>query len=268
MLFSILIAHYNNYDYFKDCYKSILNQTYQNFEVILVDDHSSDDSFLKISELTQYDKRFRLFRNEENKGVGYTKKRCAELASGEICGFLDPDDALAENAVQLSIDNHHMGNVATYSKFHLCDSELKPVRLFQHSRAVKNGNKSFFNIFLEINHFFTFKKEAYNKTEGINPELTSAVDQDLYLKLYEVGKITFINTPTYYYRLHDKGVSQEASKKDKLHHNWHKVILNSAKRRNLEKIFSRKINDIDNLPSFLKEKQNSFYAKVLRKFSR
>lgn len=267
MLFSILIAHYNNYDYFIDCYKSILNQTYQNFEVILVDDHSSDDSFLKISELTQYDKRFRLFRNDENKGVGYTKKRCAELASGEICGFLDPDDALAENALQVSIENHHKGNIATYSKFYLCNNDLKPIRIFQHSRAVKNGRKSFFNIFLEVNHFFTFTKAAYNKTEGINAELTSAVDQDLYLKLYEVGKISFINTPLYYYRLHDKGVSQESSKKQKLNNNWHQVILDAAKRRNLESIFHRKIKDVDDLPSFLKEKQNNFLTKILRKFS-
>src|SRR6218665_714046 len=100
MLFSILIAHYNNYNYFLDCYKSILEQTYQNFEVILVDDHSTDDSFDKIKELTKDDSRFRLFRNDMNKGVGYTKRRCAENASGEICGFVDPDDAIAETALE------------------------------------------------------------------------------------------------------------------------------------------------------------------------
>lgn len=264
--FSILIAHYNNYDYFTECYKSILNQTYQNFEIVIVDDCSSDDSYQKIVNLTKDNARVKVFRNEENKGVGYTKRRCAEMASGEICGFVDPDDAITENALQISIENHTKDNVVTYSKFHLCDSTLKPIRIFQHSRAVKNGKKDFFNIFLEANHFFTFKKEAYNKTVGINPELTSAVDQDLYLKLYEVGNFHFIGTPLYYYRLHEKGVSQESSKKDKLNNNWHQVILDTTKRRNIEYLYNKKINQIDNLPEFLKVKQNNLITKILRKF--
>ncbi|MGO4707682.1 glycosyltransferase family 2 protein [Chryseobacterium sp. 2TAF14] len=264
--FSILIAHYNNYDYFTECYNSILKQTYQNFEVVIVDDCSAADSYQKITELTKDNSKVKIFRNDENKGVGYTKRKCAEMASGEICGFVDPDDAIAENALQISIENHKKDNVATYSKFYLCDSLLKPVRIFQHSRTVRNGKKEFFNVFLEANHFFTFKKEAYDKTIGINPELTSAVDQDLYLKLYEVGKFHFIDAPLYYYRLHEKGVSQESSKKEKLNHNWHQVILETAKRRNIESLFGKKIDQIQNLPEFLKIKQNNIVTKILRKF--
>lgn len=266
MLFSILIAHYNNYDYFVECYNSILNQTYQNFEIVIVDDYSTDDSYQKIAELTKDNTKVKIFRNEENRGVGYTKRKCVEMASGEICGFVDPDDAIAENALQISIENHEKDNVVTYSKFNLCDSQLKPLRLFQHSRAVKNGKKEFFNVFLEANHFFTFKKVAYNKTVGINSELTSAVDQDLYLKLYEVGAFRFIDTPLYYYRLHEKGVSQESSKKEKLNNNWHKVLLDTAKRRNIEYLYGKKIDEIQNLPEFLKVQQNNIITKIIRKF--
>ena len=265
-MFSILIAHYKNYDYFLDCYKSILQQTHQDFEVVLVDDHSPDDSFEKIIELTKSDSRFRLFRNEENRGVGFTKKRCIDLAEGEICGFVDPDDALSSNALEISIKNYTEDTVVTYSQFYLCDNELKPLRLFQHSRAIKNGDKKFFNIFLEANHFFTFKKKAYEKTPGIDQSLTSAVDQDLYLKLYEVGNFKFIKEPLYYYRLHEKGVSQESSKKEKLGQNWHQVILNAVKRRNIKSIYGKKIEEIKNLPLFLKSKQNSLLTKILRKF--
>lgn len=266
MLFSILIAHYNNFEYFKECYRSILSQTYQNFEIILVDDCSSDDSYPKIVEFTKEDTKVKLFQNDKNMGVGFTKRRCVEMASGEICGFLDPDDAIAENALQISIENHNKDNIATYSKFYLCDNQLKPIRLFQHSRSVKNGKKEFFNVFLEVNHFFTFKKETYDKTVGINPELTSAVDQDLYLKLYEKGNLKFIDTPLYYYRLHDKGVSQESSKKEKLNKNWHQVISDTAKRRNIDTLYHKKITGIEYLPNFLKEKQNNLLAKILRKF--
>lgn len=266
MLFSILIAHYNNYNYFLDCYKSIMSQTYRNFEVVLVDDHSTDGSFEKIKELTKDDSRFRLFQNDENKGVGFTKKRCAELAKGEICGFVDPDDALANNALEISMKNHTENNVVTYSQFHLCDDALKPLRLFQHSRQVKNGNKNFFNVFLEANHFLTFKISAYEKTSGIDQNLTSAVDQDLYLKLYETGNFKFIKEPLYYYRLHEKGVSQESTKKERLNHNWHQVILNSAKRRNIDTLFGKKIAEIKDLPLFLKTKQNNMWTKIMRKF--
>lgn len=263
--FSVLIAHYNNFEYFRECYQSLLEQTFKDFEVIVVDDHSTDDSYEKIQNLTKDDSRIGLYKNQENKGVGFTKKRCAELASGEICGFLDPDDALTKNAIETSIENHSDKNVAAYSGFFLCDSNLKPLRTFPHSKAVKNGEKKFFNIFLEVNHFFTFKKSAYQKTSGINDALTSAVDQDLYLKLYETGNFTFINEALYLYRLHEKGVSQEKSKKGKLNQNWQKVISDTAKRRNIQSLFGKNIDDITNLPEFIFKKQNTFFKKIQRK---
>lgn len=263
--FSVLVAHYNNYDYFKDCYQSLLNQTCQDFEIIIVDDCSTDDSYGKIQELIQKDHRIKLFKNEQNRGVGFTKNRCIELSTGDICGFLDPDDALTEKAIELSLKHHNEDNVVTYSKFYLCDSSLKPIKLFPHSRAVNNGNQTFFNVFLEANHFFTFKKEAYNKTMGINPQLTSAVDQDLYLKLYETGNFIFIKEPLYLYRLHDKGVSQEKSKKEKLNQNWQNVLLETAKRRNVTQLYGKNIDEIENLQDFIFKKQNNFFTKLKRK---
>jgi len=264
--FSILIAHYNNYHYFTECYESILKQTYQNYEIVLVDDCSSDDSYQKIIELTKDNPKVKVYRNEENSGVGLTKKRCVDLALGEICGFVDPDDTLAENALQIIIENYTKNIIAVYSQFYECDANLKPIKIFPHSRAIKNGDKMFFNVFFEATHFFTFKKEAYNKTSGINDKLTSAVDQDLYLKLYEIGDFKFVKVPLYYYRIHEKGVSQESSKKEKLHKNWHQTILESINRRNIDYLYGKKISDIENLPGFLKLKQNSIFKKIQRKF--
>ncbi len=265
--FSVLIAHYNNFEYFKDCYDSLFKQTFQDFEVIIVDDCSTDGSFENITLLTKNDSRVKLFKNENNSGVGYTKRKCIDVSSGEICGFVDPDDALVENAIETSLKNHTANNVVTYSSFTLCDNNLQPQRTFAHSRAVKNGDKKFFNIFLEVNHFFTFKKSAYNKTSGINPELTSAVDQDLYLKLYETGNFTFIKEPLYLYRLHANGVSQDSSKKNKLNENWQKVLLDTLGRRKINKLYGKSIDEISNIPAFLKTKQNNLIAKFLRKFS-
>lgn len=264
--FSILVAHYNNYNYFTECYDSILKQTYQEYEIVLVDDCSTDDSYQKIIELTKDNPKVKIFRNEENSGVGLTKKRCIDLASGEICGFVDPDDTLTENALQIIIENYSENNIVVYSQFYECDAKLNPIKLFPHSRAIKNGNKLFFNVFFEATHFFTFKREAYYKTSGINDKLTSAVDQDLYLKLYEIGNFKFVKAPLYYYRIHEKGVSQESSKKEKLHKNWHQTILDTTKRRKIDSLYGEKITDIENLPGFLKVKQNSIFKKIQRKF--
>lgn len=264
--FSILVAHYNNYNYFTECYDSILKQTYQEYEIVLVDDCSTDDSYQKIIELTKDNPKVKIFRNEGNSGVGLTKKRCIDLASGEICGFVDPDDTLTENALQVIVENYTENNIVVYSQFYECDAKLNPIKLFPHSRAIKNGNKLFFNVFFEATHFFTFKREAYYKTSGINDKLSSAVDQDLYLKLYEIGNFKFVKAPLYYYRIHEKGVSQESSKKEKLHKNWHQTILDTTKRRKIDSLYGEKITDIENLPGFLKVKQNSIFKKIQRKF--
>ena len=105
---------------------------------------------------------------------------------------------------------------------------------------------------------------SYLKTEGIDPNLTSAVDQDLYLKLYEVGKLKFLPKPNYIYRLHDKGVSQNKLKKEKLYQNCHKVLYNTLKRRNINIIFGKKVSEIENLPKFIFKKENSLLNKIKR----
>lgn len=266
MKISILIAHYNNFEYFKDCYQSIISQTYQDFEVIILDDCSTDDSYEKVKDWIKNDPRFRVFQNEENRGVGYTKGKLIELATGEICGFLDPDDALVDKAIETSINEYKNKKiVATYSQFYLCSSFLEIERIFPNTRKIKNENPIFLNINYEVSHFFTFRKSAYLQTEGINIELTSSVDQDLYLKLYEQGDFKFIKEPLYIYRLHNKGVSQEKSKKEQLNKNWDTTLRNTLKRRNINQIFGKYINEIENIPAFISQKENIFLKRLLRK---
>jgi len=268
MLFSILVAHYNNYDYFLDCYESILKQTYQDFEVIILDDCSTDDSFEKIKELTRSDTRFRLFQNEENQGVGFTKRKCVELAFGEICGFLDPDDALVPEALEISVKNYSDNKIiGTYSLIKLCDEKLDVQKIFPNTRKIKSDDLHFFNINFEIAHFFTFRKSAYNKISGINPKLQVAEDIDLYLQLYDTGQIQFIPKPLYLYRLHNNGLSHTAEKQVIKQKNWHQVILQALERRKIDFLYGKRVNEIDNLPEFIFKKQNTFFKKILRKFS-
>ena len=103
-LFSVLIANYNNGKYLMKAIESVRQQTYVNWEIVLVDDGSTDNSEELYSELEK-DERIRIFRNEKNMGCGYTKRRCAELAKGGISVIKDSDDRMALS-LKLSSNNY------------------------------------------------------------------------------------------------------------------------------------------------------------------
>jgi glycosyltransferase involved in cell wall biosynthesis len=205
-LFSVLIANYNRAEFLADCLDSVCKQTYSNWEIICIDDYSTDNSMDIIQKYANHDSRIHFFQNEKNSGCGYTKARCAYLASGEFCGFLDSDDALLPSAIEIMVERHiAFPNVSiVYSRHFLCDQNL-------HIRDIsKDYTNAHFTSQLEtpiIFHFAVFKNNLYKKTEGIDPSMLRAVDQDLYLKLEETGPVLFINLALYLYRNNKKSIS-------------------------------------------------------------
>ncbi|WP_312351019.1 glycosyltransferase family 2 protein [Empedobacter sp.] len=268
MTFSILIAHYNNWNYFQECYQSILKQTYQDYEIIIVDDCSTDNSYERLVELSKQNNKIKLFRNSANKKVGYTKRRCVEEASGDICGFVDPDDRIVANALEDVMDayKNNADIISTYSKIKLIDEFSQEKGEFNFTKKIKNNHKTFFNINFEVAHFFTFKKEIYDQTQGINPKLIISEDQDLYMKLYELGEFYFIDSFQYLYRIHDKGISQNKNKTIQQKEDWHQVLNDTCKRRGIDKLYGKNVDDIGYLPKFIFEKENTFWKKLKRKF--
>jgi len=246
LLFSILIANYNNGKFFKDCYDSIINQTYGNWEAIIVDDHSTDDSVVLIKAIIKDDARFKLYENEKNEGCGYTKRKCAELAMGEIAGFLDPDDTLMPDALELMVQAHTNNPAVSlvHSNFYFCNELLERTSLFNRAKSVQ-VNDRFINLNASVNHFVSFKKSFYDRTIGIDASFQRAVDQDLYLKLSETGSFYFIDKPLYNYRIHDKGIS--TSKADHAFYWYLKVIMKAEERRkvNLENEVAELLNRTD-----------------------
>ena len=244
MTFSILIANFNNGRFFRDCYDSIILQKYTDWEVVILDDCSGDDSVQIITEIIKEDSRFRFFANTENQGVGFTKNKLIELAAGEICGYLDPDDAIGPNALQASIDVFRKKEkaVLTYSRLVKCDENLKPLSEFKSAMQVLNGDAYFFNCPVQIAPFVGFKKSVYFLCEKINPEFRIAEDQDLYYKMYEKGKVIYVDQADYFYRAHSGGISQNDNKQSSYDY-WGKVIWTAMKRRNLNKINGKKIPD-------------------------
>jgi len=270
-LFSILIANYNNGKFFKDCYESIIAQTYQNWEVIIVDDCSTDNSAEIVKKTIGNDSRFRFSENSENKGCGYTKRKCADLAAGEISAFLDPDDALTEDALSLMVAQHaeHPEASFVYSNLLYCDSQLN----FQYenkSRKIQDFDPYFFDYDGYTSALLSYKKSFYLKTEGISSYLQRAVDRDLMLKLYEVGSAVFLDKGLYKYRIHSGGISTTGNQ-DKAYYWFWVVVIDAAKRRNvnIEDLFVGKA--LSSRKEYYLQREidsynKSLIFKVLRKF--
>ena len=89
--FSIILPVYNCQKYVKKCIKSVLNQTYSDFELIIVDDGSTDKSLSIMQKIAETDSRIKLI-HQENTGVALARKRAIEEATGDYTTFIDSDD--------------------------------------------------------------------------------------------------------------------------------------------------------------------------------
>ncbi|MCA0174369.1 bifunctional glycosyltransferase family 2 protein/CDP-glycerol:glycerophosphate glycerophosphotransferase [Bacillus sp. RAR_GA_16] len=102
---SVIIPVNNTEQYLESCIESLLAQTYQNWEAILINDGSSDDSRAIIQSYEQEDARIKLIDLKVNKGVGHARNIGLDVATGEFIYFLDSDDTLDQYALGLLISN-------------------------------------------------------------------------------------------------------------------------------------------------------------------
>ncbi|MEM3449448.1 MAG: glycosyltransferase family 2 protein [Nitrososphaerota archaeon] len=98
MLVSVIIPVYNAAKWVERSIKSVLNQTYQNFEIIIIDDGSTDNSWSIINKYSS--DKVRVYRSEKNCGMLATRNKGLELCKGDIVIFLDADDELTINALE------------------------------------------------------------------------------------------------------------------------------------------------------------------------
>nr|WP_321465867.1 glycosyltransferase [uncultured Desulfobulbus sp.] len=91
-LITVVVPVFRVRDYLKECVDSILRQSYNNFELIIVDDHDDQDSINVISEYIKTDNRISCIRHKENKGLGPARNTGIQAAKGEYIVFIDSDD--------------------------------------------------------------------------------------------------------------------------------------------------------------------------------
>jgi glycosyltransferase involved in cell wall biosynthesis len=99
-LISIIVPVYNGEKYIDKCIVSILNQTYQNLEIIVIDDGSTDGTGAILDQYRDIDKRV-LIIHQKNSGVSNARNRGIELAQGEYLGFVDADDTIDLDTTEL-----------------------------------------------------------------------------------------------------------------------------------------------------------------------
>ena len=102
-LISIIMAAYNSEKTIEQAINSVLNQTYPNFELLVVDDCSKDGTVKVVESLAAKDCRVRLIFNEKNSGVSYTRKHGLKEAKGAWIAILDSDDAWAPEKLEKQI---------------------------------------------------------------------------------------------------------------------------------------------------------------------
>ncbi len=92
MKLSVIVPCYNVAPWVGRCLLSITNQSLTDLEIICIDDKSTDNTLEILKMCAKNDLRIRILENDENKGVGYTRNRGIDAATGEFVGFVDPDD--------------------------------------------------------------------------------------------------------------------------------------------------------------------------------
>lgn len=98
-LVSIIVPVYNTEKYIKECIHSLINQTYKNIEIILIDDGSTDQSYSILEVYQKKDSRIRVI-HRENKGTIYTRLEGVQLANGKYLLFVDSDDWIEKETIE------------------------------------------------------------------------------------------------------------------------------------------------------------------------
>ncbi len=126
-LVSIIMPSYNCGEYVEETVRSVQAQTYQNWEIIFMDDCSTDDTIKRVVELRAMDERIKLFRNKINSGAAVSRNNALREAKGRWIAFLDSDDIWESTKLEKQIKFMEENNYAfSYTGYQEIDEESKP----------------------------------------------------------------------------------------------------------------------------------------------
>jgi glycosyltransferase involved in cell wall biosynthesis len=207
-LVSVIIPNFNYGRYLEDCISSVINQSYKNIEIIIVDDGSTDDS---VSIIEKYDTKIVLVK-KDNSGVSDSRNIGLKIATGDYLTFLDADDTLEPTKIhdqmQLMKDS---SSELIYCGVNVVDSELNFLRVL---RPQYRGecSKLFFKyptraIVLLASGSPLISRSLIDKAGYFDTELNTSADWDYMRRLSLFTTIDFVDKPLINYRRHEKSMS-------------------------------------------------------------
>lgn len=211
---SVVVAAYNCGNFIQETISSVINQTFQNWELIIVDDCSSDDTSEKIKALN--DQRIRIIRLEKNTGLPATPRNIGIRASkGEYIAFLDHDDTWSPEKLEIQIkclrEYPQTALVGCPLKIKSPDRKYNNATTTPKTRKCRTGN--LYDRLLHYNFIacssVVVKASVLNEV-GIfdeDPQLAAGEDWDLWLRIAKRHKITFMPQTLGVYRMHSSGLS-------------------------------------------------------------
>jgi glycosyltransferase involved in cell wall biosynthesis len=148
---SVLMTSYNHEKYLREAIESVLNQTFKDFELIIVDDGSYDNSPKIIEEYAKHDKRIRAYFHENNKGIPKTGNHCLARATGTYIAFISSDDIWSPSKLekQLAILSNN-DSLVVWSEGEIIDENSIPTGKTFTERASALRRKKSGNIFQEL----------------------------------------------------------------------------------------------------------------------
>ena len=126
-LVSVITPSYNSEEFIGSTINSVINQSYSNWELIIVDDCSSDETVSLIKEFVKKDNRVKLFVNDINSGAGHSRNVGLEMSKGRFIAFLDSDDLWLKDKLKEQVDFMLKKNI--------------PISFTSYGLIDENGNK-------------------------------------------------------------------------------------------------------------------------------
>lgn len=213
-LVSVIIPCYNHEAYIQECIQSVINQDYENIELIVIDDGSKDNSVIKIEQMLEQCKiRFEnfYFKTRENKGLCNTLNEALALCKGEYVSIIASDDKMTENKTRIQIE-YALKNPdvsSFYGEVQLIDNlgqlkEKKDLPLQYY-----NFEDIFMHKFILYAPTQMHKLKDLQEVGGFDPNV-KIEDWDLWLRLTKMGKkILCIPEFLAYYRIHENNMSAD-----------------------------------------------------------
>ena len=211
-LVSVIMPVYNGEKFLKYSIESILNQTYRNFEFIIIDDGSTDNSLKIIKEYQKKDKRIKVIENKKNLGIAFSYNQAINLAKGDLIACMEADDISNKNRFYFQVSEfiREKDLIIVGSNIEIINEKNKTIGLrlypYSHKKIIKSI--IFKSPFAQPS--VMFKKKIYFISKGYNEQYKNAMDYDLWFRILKLGKGKNIQKYLLKYRIHK---NQSKSKK-------------------------------------------------------